>query len=118
MTTCETPLANMELFACIWLDQFIHSESNREVMEKVRLIINYLKTFDNEQLCEEYIRKIKTEKIVLIVSGALGRTLVPRIHDLPQFVACYVFCRHRKSNKEWADQYYKVSYAISILLAL
>jgi hypothetical protein len=101
--------SNLESFTCLWLDQNVNStEDNRDTLQELRQVINHLRTFDNSDACEEYIREITQEKVVLIVSGSLGRQIVPRIHDLPQFSACYVFCQDKKANEQWANKYHKV----------
>ncbi|CAM4802692.1 unnamed protein product, partial [Rotaria magnacalcarata] len=70
--------------------------------------INHLRTFDNISECEQCIRQITKEKVVLIVAGRAGLELVPRIHDLPHLSACYVFCQDREGNEQWAKQYNKI----------
>ncbi|CAF0972957.1 unnamed protein product [Adineta ricciae] len=100
---------NLESVACLWLDQNIHSTNdNRTTQEELRQVINYLQTFDDSDQCEEYIRQITHEKVVLIVSGSFGQNIVPRLHSLPQFVACYVFCSNKEANERWANNYSKV----------
>jgi len=102
---------NLESFACLWLDQDVNStEDNRETQQELRHVINHLQTFDNSDQCEQYIQQINHEKVVLIVSGSLGRQIVPQLHSLPQFSACYVFCRDKKANEQWASKYHKVVY--------
>ncbi|CAF2893640.1 unnamed protein product [Rotaria sp. Silwood2] len=108
--TIESITPNLESFTCLWLDQNVDlTQDNRDTQQELRKIINHLQTFDNSDECEKYIRKITQEKIVLIVSGALGRQVVPRLHDLPQFSACYVFCQDKKANEQWANKYPKVN---------
>ena len=80
--------------------------------KKLRQVINHLRTFEDNDKCEQYIRQISEEKVVLIVSGAFGRQIVPRLHDLPQFSACYVFCQDKKANEQWANKYQKVKFCI------
>jgi hypothetical protein len=105
--------SNLELFACLWLDQSVDStQDNRDTQKELRQVINHLRTFDNSDECEQYIQQITQEKVVLIVSGSLGRQVVPRLHDLPQFSACYVFCQDKKANEQWANKYHKVKYFI------
>ncbi|CAF4145568.1 unnamed protein product, partial [Rotaria sordida] len=100
---------NFESFSCLWLDKNVYStEDNLQTLKKLRQVINHLRTFDNSDECEQYIRQIIKERVILIVSGALGRQCVPQLHDLPQFSACYVFCTHLEVNKQWANKYYKV----------
>lgn len=109
--TIESGTGNLESVSCLWLDQNVNStEDNRQTHQELRQIINYLKIFDNSDRCEEYIRQIKHEKVVLIVSGSLGRHIVPKIHPLSQLSACYVFCGDQKANEQWARDFNKVSY--------
>lgn len=105
----QSMASNLESFTCLWLDRTVNSsEDNLETLRELRQIINDLRTFDNIDQCEKYIRQITEEKVVLIVSGAFGQQIVSRIHNLPQFSACYVFCQNKKVNEEWAKQYPKV----------
>jgi hypothetical protein len=111
--------SNFESFSCLWLDQNVSSsQDNLETQKELREVINHLRTFDNSDECEEYIREITKEKVVLIVSGSAGRQIVPKLHDLPQFSACYVFCQDKKANEQWANKYHKVKRFISLILLL
>jgi len=102
--------SNFELFTCLWLDQNVNTtDDNRETLNELRKVINHLQTFHKSDECEQYIRHITKEKVVLIVSGSLGRQIVPRLHDLPQFIACYVFCQDQKANEQWANKFHKVN---------
>ncbi|CAF4766950.1 unnamed protein product [Rotaria sp. Silwood1] len=102
--------SNLESFACLWLDQNIYSrQDNIETQKELRQVINHLRTFDQSDECEQYLRQITKEKVVLIVSSSLGRQIVPRLHDLPHFSACYVFCQDEKTNDLWTNQYNKVN---------
>ncbi|CAF4226838.1 unnamed protein product [Rotaria socialis] len=106
----QSTSSNFESFTCLWLDQSVNTtQDNLETQKELRQVINHLRTFDDMDKCEQYIRQITKEKVVLIVSGALGRELVPRLHELPQFSACYVFCQDQKRNEEWANKYHKVN---------
>ncbi|CAF4216007.1 unnamed protein product, partial [Rotaria sordida] len=40
---------------------------------------------------------------------SLGRQVVPRLHDLAQFSACYVFCQDKKANEQWARKHPKIN---------
>jgi hypothetical protein len=103
--------SNLESFACFWLDQSVDStQDNRETHQALRQVINHLRTFNGSDTCEQCIREITEEKVVLIVSGMLGSKIVPRLHDLPQLSTCYVFCQNKESNEKWAKKYSKVRY--------
>jgi hypothetical protein len=92
--------SNLETFTCLWLDKDVNStEDNRQTLQELRQVINHLRTVDNADECEQ---------VILIVSGSFGRQVVPRLHDLPQFSAAYVFCQDKEGNKQWASKYHKV----------
>jgi hypothetical protein len=101
--------SNVKSFKYLWLDRNVNSaDDNIETQKELRQIISDLRTFENSDKCEQYIRQITEEQVVLIVSGAFGQQIVPRLHDLPQFFACYVFCQNKKANEGWAKNYDKV----------
>ncbi|CAF4213194.1 unnamed protein product, partial [Didymodactylos carnosus] len=100
---------NLETFALLWLDQNVNkSKDNLETQAQLRRSINCLLTFESAIECEEHIRERKDEKIVLIVSGRLGREIVPRVHDLSQLSAIYVYCMDQTTNERWAKFHEKL----------
>jgi hypothetical protein len=102
-------ISNIEMFACFWLDQDVYkTKDNEETQKELRKIINHLQAFENSDECEQVIRKTTQEKIILISSGSMGREIIPRLHDLPQLNACYIFCQDQAANKKWANNYTKV----------
>ena len=101
--------ANLESFACFWLDSDVRStDGNQQTEQELRQVINYVRTFDNSDECETAIRQISKEKVVLIVADVLGQRIVPRLHDLAQFSACYVFGFDRDADEQWTKRYHKV----------
>ena len=102
---------NLETFFLLWLDASVNSSSeNVDAQQQLRSSIHFLKTFEQANECEQYIGSVsKHDRIVLIVSGRLGETVVPRIHQLRQLAAVYVYCQDKKRNGQWADQFKKVN---------
>ncbi|CAF3579069.1 unnamed protein product [Rotaria sp. Silwood1] len=69
----------LEVFSPIWLDSY--ANDNRHAEQKLRSVINYLKKFQDIEECEQYIEKTSEQnRLILIVSGMLGREIVPSIH--------------------------------------
>jgi hypothetical protein len=110
LTPLSSTSQNLETFSLLWLDENVNLiEENVNAQKKLRTVINELKTFENCQICEEYIRQITdVNSIILIVSGRYGRELIPNIHDLLQLNTVYIYCMNVKLNEEWAKNYKKV----------
>ena len=86
--------------------------------KKLRLINNYLKTFDNQSQCEQYISSVSSQdRIIFIVSGRLDRQIVLQIHYYRQISSIYVYCMDQQFNEQWAIQYTKV-FNIEIFLVI
>lgn len=101
---------HLETFRLIWLDSSVNnSEENLRAQQRLRKTVNYLKTFDGEQVCLKYIRSVpEDDRIILIVSGELGRILVPKISRLRQVFSIYIYCNNKIFHEHWSQHYYQV----------
>ncbi len=101
---------NLETYSLLWLDAKVNStDENLRAQRELREVINHLRTFEDLHICEQYIScSSEQDRVVLIVSGQLGRQIVPRIHQLRQLSAIYVYCRDKQLNDEWTRHYAKV----------
>jgi len=108
---------NLEIFSLIWLDNSVNQSSeNFDCQRKLRASINYLKTFDDNNQCEQYIRNLsQNDRLILIVSGRLGQQILPCIHNLQQVIAIYVYCIDKETNEQWTKQFFKVKSVITRL---
>lgn len=106
---------NLETFTLIWLDASIdQSAENIQTQKTLAETIHQLKPFDNAESCRKYIEDMSDQdRIVLITSGQLGRTIVSRIHSLEQLLSIYVFCGDKKANEQWATQYSKIKAVVT-----
>ncbi|CAF2868946.1 unnamed protein product [Rotaria sp. Silwood2] len=104
---------HLEIFCLVWLDAGASTKDVRDSEQKLRSIINRFKKFQDVKQCQQYImERSQQERVVMIVSGQLGRQIVPSIHELRQVIAIYVYCMNKNSNKEWADNFAKVKAVI------
>jgi hypothetical protein len=108
--TSQTYDDNLETFSLFWLDAQVNTtEDNRQTQQKLRQIINHLKTFDDQNQCHQHILSLSPQdRLVLIISGRCGRQLVPQIHQLRQLTSIYVYCMDKKANEQWAKDFTKV----------
>ncbi|CAF2664730.1 unnamed protein product [Rotaria sp. Silwood2] len=93
-------------YTLIWLDTSAKDRSTTQ-SELSNIVNNELLTFDNAVECQEYIQHM-VNKVVLIVSGSMGKQLVPPIHDCSQLLAIYIFCGDKEFHMQWSKVYKKV----------
>ncbi|CAF3088666.1 unnamed protein product [Rotaria sp. Silwood2] len=99
----------LEIFCLIWLDANVNSKDIRNTEKKLRTVINRFKKFQDVEQCKNFIQQqSQNDRLVIIVSGRLGREIVPSIQGLRQVASIYVYCKDKKGNKEWADKFPKV----------
>lgn len=98
-------VGNVENFLLVYLDSSPPDESN---LTKFRGLINSLKLFDDPDDCIAFINSISNEKVVLIVSDALGDPVVSRIQDLEHLFAIYVLCQTDEQADNWSSNQPKI----------
>ncbi|CAF1356904.1 unnamed protein product [Rotaria sordida] len=99
----------LEIFCLIWLDAGANAKDIRDTEQNLRSIINRFKKFQDVRQCQKFIEeRSQKERVVIIVSGQLGREIVPSIHKLRQVISIYVYCMDKEGNKKWADKFAKV----------
>jgi plasmid stabilization system protein ParE len=94
----------------VWLNSEINSsEEKRKAQKQLRTIVKHLKTFEDRNKCEQYIRSISSQdRLVLIVNSQQGREIVPHIHGLRQVTSIYVHGKDKKGNEQWTNHFTKV----------
>ena len=104
------PVPDPVKFSLCWLDSEINAtDDNRKTEARLRSIFDQLKTFSDVDQCEKFIESYSEKyPINLIVSGKLGRAIVPKIHQLQQISSIYVYCLDKEINEEWAYVFEKV----------
>ncbi|CAM4971838.1 unnamed protein product [Rotaria socialis] len=101
---------NLEAFSLIWLDSNANNdEQNHDAQQKLRSIINTIKTFDDSKECQQYIEKMsKDDRLILIVSDQWAREFVPRIHEFRHVSFIALYFTKKKTCRE-ASQYSQCS---------
>jgi len=102
---------NVEISSLVWLDSSVNTlQESIDAQHRLRLVVEHLKAFEDEDGCKHYIKSLpESERIALIVSGALGQKIVPRVHQQQQIVAIYVYCGDKLKNEPWTKPFPKVS---------
>jgi Tfp pilus assembly protein PilF len=100
----------LQNFLLIWLDaNFDESKEDfKKSIENLRRIVTSITTFTDTQECIDFLSAIKEQKVFMIISGSLGRTILPEIQDWPQLESVYVFCGDQSFHEQWARKISKV----------
>ena len=89
-------------YLLVWLDAnaTTSNQDSQHTLEQLRTIVNDVNTFTEPEQCLTFLQDIHLEKVFLIVSGSLGRDLVPRIHPLTQVDAIlHLLWRHNSTRR-------------------
>ncbi len=106
MMTTIKEIDNLEIFYLIWLGNL----TNNEFQQQLRMIINYLLIFEDEQQCLKYIQSVKkTDRIIFIVKGKLAQQILPHIIDLQQIYSIYIYSNDKKLTEQWTKNFKKVN---------
>ncbi|CAF1299652.1 unnamed protein product [Adineta steineri] len=103
-------MQRMQNVLLIWLDNNIN-ENNADcsnTIKQLKRIVNNINTFTDGDQCVEFIQTITNNKVCMIVSGSLGRHIVPRVHDMSQVDTIFIFCNNREWHKQWAKEWPKI----------
>lgn len=94
----------------VWCDQSVNDSSeNKEAQQKLFDIFdNKFKPFLSEDQCRKFINESEDYCFVIIVSGQMGRDLVPKIHTSDRIKSIYVYCMNKEANEKWSKNYGKV----------
>ena len=84
------------------------SPPDNSILNQFRGLVNCIKTFDDADDCIAFINTISNEKVVFIVSDALGDPVVSRIQDLQQLFAIYVLCQTQEQADGWSTNQPKI----------
>ncbi|CAF3981779.1 unnamed protein product, partial [Rotaria magnacalcarata] len=100
---------SLETYSIFWLDASVNNEENISAQNKLRSIINQLRTFVDPEEFLEGVRFIQQGDLtILIVSGQMGRIVVPEMQKLAQVSSIYVYCFDKEPNLQWSQPYKKV----------
>ena len=100
----------LQNFLLVWLDaNFNETSTDFETSLKyLRQVVALIETFTDAEECVKFLDQIQKEKAFMIVSGSLGRQVVPEIESKPQLEAIYVFCDNKAAHEQWASKISKV----------
>ncbi|CAF0957099.1 unnamed protein product [Adineta steineri] len=103
-------MQRMQNVLLIWLDNNIN-ENNADcnnTIKQLKRVVNNINTFTDSEQCIEFIRTINNNKVCMVVSGSLGKHIVPHVHDMSQVDTIFIFCNNQQWHKQWAKEWPKI----------
>ena len=94
----------------IWLDGTINENSSdcQNTITHLRGAVNAVNIFTDVDECIRFLDDMAKEKACMIVSGALGQRIVPRVHDLSQIDSFFIFCGNKTYHEGWTKNWPKI----------
>ncbi|CAF3376537.1 unnamed protein product, partial [Rotaria sp. Silwood2] len=92
----------MSVLYLVWLDPNVNkSKENVVTQGELRALFkDEFQTFDKADECELSINHENNDRIILIVSGQLGRKIVLEIHHLLRMASMFLYCMDKEANKK------------------
>ncbi|CAF0739070.1 unnamed protein product [Adineta steineri] len=103
-------MQRMQNVRLIWLDNNI-SDDNADcsnTIKQLKRVINNINTFTDGDQCVEFIQTSTNNKVCMIVSGLLGKHIVPLVHDMSQVDTIFIFCNNQEWHKQWVKEWSKI----------
>ncbi|CAF1023400.1 unnamed protein product [Adineta steineri] len=103
-------MQRMQNVLLIWLDNNIN-ENNADcsnTIKQLKRVVSNINTFTDGEECVEFIQTINNNKVCMIVSGSVGKHIVPHVHDMSQVDTIFIFCNNQQWHKQWAKEWPKI----------
>ena len=100
----------MDNFRLLWLAPDIDkNEKNfNQSLDRMRQVVNTIDFFTDADKCVEFLGRIQNEQVLLIVSGFLGKSVVPLVHKLTRVDSIYIYCADTRRHEGWTQSWSKV----------
>ena len=99
-----------ESYLLIWADSSFDEKRQdcQNTLKQLRSVVNEVHLLTTPAQCIRFLKEMDKQKAFVISSGALGRDLVPEIHNIPRVDTIYIFCANKQRHEGWAKQWPKI----------
>lgn len=99
---------NKEDVTLVWLDENIDdSPSSLQTQIRLKNMNNYCQFYTSKDLCFEFMRTIKHEKILFVVPKVLAHNILPQLDSFRSIMAVFITCPDYQDHMSLPDQYSK-----------
>ncbi|CAF1456802.1 unnamed protein product [Adineta steineri] len=107
---CQSRQHMAQNYLLIWVDATI-DETNKDcqyTLAQLKSVANDVNLYTESDQCIQVLNKVDKQQAFVITSGYLGQHLVPKIHDMPQLDAIYIFCGDKSRHQGWTQNWTKI----------
>ena len=99
----SAPHPVLNKFVIIWLDADVNDADDvyQNSIRRLRRITPAIHTFTNVTDCTQYLNRVKTEKLLMIISSELASEIWSRVRSMSQVQSVYIITHN--SGKQAAD---------------
>ena len=94
----------------IWADSSFDGKRQdcQNTLKQLRSIVNEVRTLTTPAQCITFLNEMDKQRAFVVSSGALGRDLVPEIHDTPRVDTIYILCANKQRHEGWTKHWSKI----------
>ena len=98
----QTGIQRVENCLLIWVDDSVEETSSDFTNMRVHLrrVVSSVNTFKTEEECIQFVKEQIQEKVNIVVSDSMAPTFVPRIHNMSQVNAIFIFYNNNINEEE------------------
>ncbi|CAF1146534.1 unnamed protein product [Adineta steineri] len=99
----RTDIEGIQNILLVWLDNNIDNNNTDccNTVEQLKRIVPNINAFTDDNKCIQFIQTNTDRKIYIIISDTFGKQVVPRIHDISQVDAIFIFGKNKESYEKW-----------------
>ena len=88
---------NLEDITLIWCDPNIDDSIDSQRTEKsLKELNNYVQFYTDPQLCLDFIRSIKDEQIIIVLSDVFEKQILSEVYSLRTVCSIFLLCINSK----------------------
>ncbi|CAF1464149.1 unnamed protein product [Adineta steineri] len=97
-------------YILVWVDANIDQADKdcQDTLTQLKSVVNNINLCTEPNQCIQVLNKVDKQQAFVIASGSLGQHLVPKIHDMPQLDAVYIFCGDKSRHEAWTKNWTKI----------
>ena len=108
--TSQSRRSRSQGYLLIWADSSFDEKKQdcQNTLKQLRSVVNEVHPLTTPAQCIMFLNEMDKQRAFVISSGALGRELVPEIHNIQRVDTIYIFCANKQRHEEWAKQWSKI----------